>query len=193
MVVWYSKALFPKESLEFRVQNKVDELKTTSFTAFTTGQEIHEAHKDFARLVVTKLKALSQSGGGTLFPDPELNDIWRKIEVLTQSIKKRAESLRSSIVDLSHLINQTKDKYEGRHIRKKLWEWLLRFFECIANALGIVRQGISAAIGGAVIVGAAVGANRQSLIAAAGEVCKEIKGLSACGLLLSLQATNFLS
>ncbi|KLO13995.1 hypothetical protein SCHPADRAFT_939880 [Schizopora paradoxa] len=168
--------IFPKESLEFRVQSKTDELKNSSAEALTTAYEIHEIQKSFARSVVTKLTTLSRSpGGGTLLPDQHLDDLWANIQSQTSRITELTGSLRSSILDLSRLIYQAKDKYEARHFRKKLWEWLVRFFEAIANALGFARHGIAAALGNAGIIGAAVGANRQSLIKAASAICKEIK------------------
>jgi len=173
-------AVFPKESLEFRVRDKTDELKATSSETLATARQIHDAYKSLAQSVVEKLRALSESGReGTLFPDARLAELWGTIEELSQSVKTLTDSLRSSIVDLGHLIMQTKTKYEHRSFRKKLWEWLVRFFEAIANALGIARRGITAAIGGAGLIGAAVGANRQSLIAVASVVCVEMKNFDS--------------
>lgn len=190
MHVFLSINIFPKESLESKVRNKTDELKTTSAAALEIAREIHDAHKEFAKLVVTKLKGLSESGGGTLLPDSELNGVWTKVEVLSSSVTKQTKSLRSSILDLSHLINQAKDKYESRHFRKKLWEWLVQFFDAIANALGIVRHGIAAVIGGTGIIGAAVGVNSQSLVTAAAAVCKEIKNFSGSPTTHALHTTE---
>ena len=99
-------------------------------------------------------------------------------QIQTSRVTELTRSLRNSILDLSRLIYQAKDKYEARHFRKKLWEWLVRFFEALANALGFARHGIAAAIGGAGIIGASVGASRQSLVTAASAVCKEMKDSS---------------
>jgi len=168
--------VFHKESLEFKIQSKVEELKDASAAAVKTARNIYDSYQSFAQNIVDKLRVVSQlNGGGTLFPDEGLNGLWRRIDELSLSIKASTESLRNCIYDLTHLITQTKDKYERRHLRKKLWEWIVHFFEAIARALGGVHHGIMAGLGRAGLVGAAVGANGRSLVAAARAVCGDIE------------------
>lgn len=171
--------VFHKESLEFKIQTKTEELKNASSAAVGTARDIYNAYQGFAGMIVDKLRVVQSSGGGTLFPDEGLNGLWRRIDELSLSIKASTESLRNCIYDLTHLITQTRDKYERRHLRKKLWEWLVHFFEAIARALGAAHHGIMAGLGRAGLVGAAVGANGRSLVAAARAVCSDIEKFSA--------------
>jgi len=168
--------VFRKESSEFKIQIKAEELKGASSVAVDLAQDIYIAHQDFAQMIVYKLRVISQSNGvGSLFPDEVLNARWGKIQELSLSITTTTDALQKSIYDLNLLIAQTKDKYERQHLRKKLWEWLVHFFEAIARALGGVHHGIMAGLGRAGLVGAAVGANGRSLTAAARAICSDIE------------------
>ena len=122
-----------QQLFEMDIMDRVHELRDDADGALRSSELILTNYQAFARIMDRRLRKLSHTGGGELYPIENLDHVGAELQNHSDAISQHVGGMQGNLFDLVDILETTWCDTEKRALHAKIWNWMEHIFRVMAG------------------------------------------------------------